>query len=94
VRDQRLARSHRLQPQFPAPGRAATEAPSFPGALPGIWNVPHLRNPNFTGREQLLQELRASLTSGRTAAIVPVAGLGGAGKTQLALEYAYRHTAD
>jgi tetratricopeptide (TPR) repeat protein len=62
--------------------------------LPGIWNVPHLRNPNFTGREQLLRELRASLTSGRTAAIVPIAGLGGAGKTQLALEYAYRHTAD
>ena len=68
--------------------------PRFPGALPEIWNVPHARNPNFTGREQLLQELRASLTSGRTAAIVPIAGLGGAGKTQLALEYAYRHTDD
>ena len=68
--------------------------PRFPGALPEIWNVPHARNPNFTGREQLLQVLRASLTSGRAAAIVPIAGLGGAGKTQLALEYAYRHTAD
>jgi tetratricopeptide (TPR) repeat protein len=78
-------------PRFPT---AAAQAPHFPGALPGIWNVPHLRNPNFTGREQLLRELRASLTSGRTAAIVPIAGLGGAGKTQLALEYAYRHTAD
>src|ERR1019366_8796026 len=79
-------------PRFP--DAAAAKAPHFPGALPGIWDVPHARNPNFTGREQLLQELRASLTSGRTAAIVPIAGLGGAGKTQLALEYAYRHTAD
>jgi tetratricopeptide (TPR) repeat protein len=82
------------EPEFPGPGRAASNAPRFPGALPGIWNVPYLRNPNFTGREQLLQELRASLTSGRAAAIVPIAGLGGAGKTQLALEYAYRRTAD
>ena len=82
------------EPEFPGPGRAAAKPPRFPGALPEIWNVPHARNPNFTGREQLLQELRASLTSGRTAAIVPIAGLGGAGKTQLALEYAYRHTAD
>ena len=71
----------------PAPPRA-------PNALPEIWNIPHARNPNFTGRDGLLQELRTSLTSRGTAAIVPIAGLGGAGKTQLALEYAYRHTAD
>ncbi|MGC9949993.1 MAG: FxSxx-COOH system tetratricopeptide repeat protein, partial [Bryobacteraceae bacterium] len=82
------------EPEFPGAGRAATKAPRFPGALPDIWNISHTRNPNFTGREELLQELRASLTSGRAVAIVPIAGLGGAGKTQLALEYAYRHTAD
>src|SRR5579864_1031964 len=29
-------------PRFPA-----AKAPRFPGALPDIWNVPHLRNPNF-----------------------------------------------
>jgi len=82
------------EPPFPGLGRGAIKAPRFPGALPEIWNIPHLRNPNFTGREQLLRELRAALTSGGTRGIVPIVGLGGVGKTQLALEYAYRHTAD
>lgn len=76
------------------PSDKPVKAARVPGSLPKVWNVPHLRNPNFTGREELLQELRSALTSGRAAAIVPIAGLGGVGKTQLALEYAYLHTAD
>ena len=64
------------------------------GGLPPIWNIPHPRNANFTGREGELRQLRNDLTGGHAAAIVPIAGLGGAGKTQLALEYAYRHIAD
>jgi tetratricopeptide (TPR) repeat protein len=65
--------------------------PRFPAALPDIWNVPHLRNPNFTGRDELLAELHAALTSGRPAAVTQaISGLGGVGKTQLAAEYAYR----
>ena len=81
------------KPGFPGSGRAAREAPRFPGALPDIWNLAP-RNPNFTGREDQLRDLHAALTADRAAAIVPIAGLGGAGKTQLALEYAWRHTAD
>jgi Tfp pilus assembly protein PilF/nucleoside phosphorylase len=67
-----------------------------PAYLPRIWNVPHQRNPNFTGREQLLKDLRASLTGGQATALTQAAlhGLGGIGKTQLALEYAYRHAPD
>ncbi|CCK30152.1 hypothetical protein BN159_5773 [Streptomyces davaonensis JCM 4913] len=59
---------------------------------PAVWgNVPP-RNAAFTGREQLLEELRESLSSG-TAAVLPQAlhGMGGVGKSQLALEYVYRY---
>ena len=63
--------------------------------LPPIWNVSHLRNPNFTGREDIMADLRMALTSGEPAAWKQaVTGMGGVGKTQLALEYIYRHKAD
>jgi tetratricopeptide (TPR) repeat protein len=85
-------------PDFPgASPRAISSKPRFPGAMPSIWNVPHLRNPNFTGREDELAQLRASLLAGETTALVQaqaIHGLGGVGKTQLAIEYAYRHGAD
>ncbi len=64
-------------------------------ALPPIWNIPHARNPHFTGREKLLADLCTQLTSGQPAALTQaISGLGGVGKTQLAVEYAYRHAAD
>lgn len=70
------------------------EAPRFPGALPPIWNISHRRNPNFTGRKDVLEQLRAALTSGEPTAVTQaIAGLGGIGKTTLAVEYAYRHAA-
>ena len=64
----------------------------FPGALPSAWKVPHIRNPNFIGRDTLLDKVRASLISGHPAALIQtITGLGGVGKTQLAVEYAYRY---
>jgi len=83
-------------PGFPAAApRAVPQRPRFPGALPPTWNVPHLRNPNFTGRESLLAQLWAALTSGQPAALTQaISGLGGVGKTQLAVEYAYRYEAE
>jgi hypothetical protein len=68
-----------------------------PGTSPSarIFQVPHRRNPNFTGREEMLTALRTALTSGQPAALTQaIYGLGGIGKTQLAIEYAYRHRAD
>jgi tetratricopeptide (TPR) repeat protein len=67
-------------------------------AGPLVANLPP-RNSNFTGRADLLDQLRQRLHSGQPAAVVQVQaqtlhGLGGVGKTQLALEYAHRHQAD
>ncbi len=55
-------------------------------------NLPFDRNPYFTGRERLLQHLHLHLGShGYLAITQAIVGLGGIGKTQLALEYAYRY---
>jgi tetratricopeptide (TPR) repeat protein len=75
----------------------SSERPSFPGALPAVWNIPYPRNPYFTGREELLSQLAASLRAGQTVGISQpqaVSGLGGVGKTQISLEYAYRYYQD
>jgi tetratricopeptide (TPR) repeat protein len=61
------------------------------------WNVPYRRNAFFTGRDQVLKDLRRALSRRSRAALTQAAaisGLGGIGKTQTAVEYAYRHRAD
>lgn len=76
-----------------------------PLALIGLWQTPRRtqappapvayrlppRNTHFTGRDATLRELRQRLTSMNDVATLAVHGLGGVGKTQLAVEYAYRH---
>ncbi len=50
-------------------------------------------NPYFTGREEILKNLHLHLTSGKQVALIQaqaISGLGGIGKTQAAIEYAYR----
>ncbi|MGW1209788.1 FxSxx-COOH system tetratricopeptide repeat protein [Streptomyces sp. NPDC002499] len=58
-------------------------------------NVP-LRNTSFVGRTALLQAVEEQLAAQDTAAVLPHAlhGMGGVGKSQLALEYIYRHQQD
>ncbi|MFF7475002.1 FxSxx-COOH system tetratricopeptide repeat protein [Streptomyces sp. NPDC008092] len=76
--------------------RGGPAAPRFPGHVPAHWNVPQ-RNSAFTGRGHLLDRVREQLCSGMTAVLPrPQAlfGMGGVGKTQIALEYVHRFKAD
>ena len=79
------------------PAAHTPAGPRFPGvaANPAIWNV-GARNARFTGRGSVLEELRTQILGGSQAVVLPQAlyGLGGVGKTQVALEYAHRFKAD
>ncbi|MFE3264333.1 FxSxx-COOH system tetratricopeptide repeat protein, partial [Streptomyces sp. NPDC059215] len=85
-------------PQFPGSEPAPASGGNAPGGrprlptsagMPGVWNVPS-RNPRFTGREASMTRVREGLLDGGQAVVQALHGLGGIGKTQLALEYAHR----
>jgi tetratricopeptide (TPR) repeat protein len=64
-------------------------------ALAPHWSVPLPHNPFFTGREEILEVLHTQLSDNQVIALTQSSalhGLGGVGKTQIALEYAYRHS--
>jgi tetratricopeptide (TPR) repeat protein len=87
-----LATPAHLYGEVPHPPRPRRR----PGDFPPIWgNVP-MRNANFTGREELLHRLFEQLDSSRPTAVLPEAlhGMGGVGKTLIAVEYIYRHLDD
>ncbi|MGC4966614.1 FxSxx-COOH system tetratricopeptide repeat protein [Streptomyces globisporus] len=74
----------------------APDAPFVRSGQPKIMgNVPP-KNPNFTGRESLLAAVERQLAEDETTAVLPHAlhGLGGVGKSQIAVEYVYRHSGD
>jgi tetratricopeptide (TPR) repeat protein len=74
----------RKSPQYP--GEARSDETEYPGGLP-INNLPP-RNRYFTGRNQNLDKIPMVFKDNN---FIQVTGLGGIGKTQLALEYAYRY---
>jgi tetratricopeptide (TPR) repeat protein len=66
---------------------------------PRHWVMPYGFNPGFVGRESVLAEMRAALQSGgdgpqSLALVQAIHGLGGVGKTQLAIRYAHAHAED
>ncbi|HLK56723.1 MAG TPA: NB-ARC domain-containing protein [Chthonomonadaceae bacterium] len=77
---------------------AQTLFPSLFSPLPPVRPrkyLPYQRNAFFTGREDVLQRLHQALAQNKNAALTQtIAGLGGIGKTQTAIEYAYRHWGD
>lgn len=88
---------------FPEPGsenprRVQPEADlGHPQAgVPEGWGTVPPRNLNFTGREELLVLLADHMKLDATTAVVPHAmhGMGGVGKTQLAIEYTWLHRGD
>jgi len=59
-----------------------------------VWTIPYPRNPFFTGREAVLTSVHDTLQAGQPTALAQaqaISGLGGIGKTQTAVEYAYRY---
>jgi tetratricopeptide (TPR) repeat protein len=72
------------------------------GTRPEVWGKVPSRNKNFTGRTELLEALRTSIV-GQATAVLPadppdpaggvgaLRGMGGVGKTQMAVEYAHRN---
>ncbi len=68
----------------------------LPGDLPPGCHLPFPRNAFFTGRKEPLRDLAQALLGdeGRVAGVVigqALLGMGGVGKTQLAVEFAYRY---
>ncbi|MCL2592533.1 MAG: toll/interleukin-1 receptor domain-containing protein, partial [Defluviitaleaceae bacterium] len=77
----------RNRPSFPG-----TPKKRFPGSLP-FNNLPFSRNHYFTGREQVFEDICSKFESGKAISLTQaIVGMGGLGKTQTALEYAYRYS--
>jgi len=82
------------QDQIPLTPDVVDKEYEQPEPAPGISNIPFRRNRLFTGRDEALAQLHQAFTNGKQAVtthLQVISGLGGIGKTQTALEYAYRY---
>jgi tetratricopeptide (TPR) repeat protein len=77
-------------------GTHTTAGERRPVRQPQVWGPVPLRNPDFVGRDELLEELRKRLGESGTTAVLPEAlhGMGGVGKSQTVVEYIHRHASE
>jgi len=86
----------RIQPDT---ARTSYEQPQegirYPRVRAQFWNLQLARNSSFSGRHQLSEALRDQLLATESAdgGRIALEGINGVGKTQIALEYAYRFAA-
>lgn len=73
-------------------GPSSRDEGARPTSSHRVSNIPMPRNNYFTGREDILEALHAGFMSGRSTQAL--GGIGGVGKKQTALEYAYRYEPD
>ncbi|MCL2410270.1 MAG: tetratricopeptide repeat protein [Treponema sp.] len=73
------------------PDSPGTKRLKSSGELP-FHNLPENRNPHFTGRQEVLEEIHKTFEKKEAIALTQsIAGLGGIGKTQVVIEYAHRY---
>jgi tetratricopeptide (TPR) repeat protein len=77
----------RAKPSGPPgfPGSADSAAPAFPNERPDVWQVPRASR-GFHGRDDLLAEITTTMAR---EPVVILSGLGGSGKSRLALKYVH-----
>ena len=85
IGDHNITHQHFYAPQEKAPSSSKPQR---------VWNIPYLRNDYFTGREEILAQLHTRFKANNATALSQrhaMSGLGGIGKTQIAVQYAYQH---